>query len=438
VGEVTIRGALTPRPHQRAAHALHLVIRFLVLVWHRRAGKTVFAIEELIEGAMEATAAGRAHARFGYVAPLLKQARAVAWDYLRQFTAHIPGVLVNETNLEVTLPGGARIRLFGADNPDAMRGLYFDGVVLDEVADIRPQTWGEIIRPALADRQGWAIFIGTPKGVNLFSDLYQQALKGEDGWGCDLRRADQTDALDPAEVESARRQMSPPQFAQEFDCDFSAAVANAVCPLDAVLAAQRRVPPRAVVDASPKILGIDVAREGDDRSVIFMRQGPASWEPKVFRKLDLMELCGQAASVIAKHEPDAVFIDMTGVGAGVVDRLRQLGHGVTGVHFGAAAQPWSAMWWRMADWIKGQGCLPEMPELVRDLTAPTYHHRNSAGSWQLESKDEMKDRGIDSPDLADALALTFALPVVKRSRFHDQDAAFAHARQAADYQPAIG
>jgi hypothetical protein len=427
---------------------MRALFRFLVLVWHRRAGKTVFAIEELIEGAMEATAAGRANARFGYVAPLLKQARAVAWDYLRQLTAHIPGVLVNETNLEVTLPGGARIRLFGADNPDAMRGLYFDGVVLDEVADMRPQTWGEIIRPALADRQGWAIFIGTPKGVNLFSDLYQQALKGEEGWGYDMRRADQTDALDPAEVESARRQMSPPQFAQEFDCDFSAAVANTVCPLDAVLAAQRRVPPRSVVDASPKILGIDVAREGDDRSVIFLRQGPASWEPKVFRKLDLMELCGQAAVVIAKHEPDAVFIDMTGVGAGVVDRLRQLGHGVTGVHFGATAQPWSgepafrnlraAMWWRMADWIKSQGCLPEMPELVRDLTAPTYHHRNSAGSWQLESKDEMKDRGIDSPDLADALALTFALPVVKRSRFHDQESAYASARSVADFQPSIG
>lgn len=229
---------------------------------------------------------------------------------------------------------------------------------------------------------------------------------------------------------------------------FPPSQSNALLGVDHVEAARRRVAPRGTVDASPKILGVDVAREGDDRSVIFMRQGPASWEPKVFRNLDLMALSGQVAAVIAKHDPDGVFVDMTGLGAGVVDRLRQLGHKVTGVHFGAAGPSQAgepqfrnlrcAMWWRMAEWIKEQGCLPDTAELVQELTAPTFSYANAKGLFELESKDSLKARGLASPDLADALALTFALPVMKHSALYDQDAAFAHARAAADYQPAIG
>ncbi len=159
-----------PRPHQARLHAG--LKRFNVLVAHRRFGKTVFCINELIA---KAAANPRPEPRYAYVAPLLTQAKDVAWEYLKRYTAPIPGATAHESELRVDLPGGGRIRLYGADNADRLRGLYFDGVVLDEYALMHPRIWPEVIRPALTDRGGWAIFIGTPMGRNQFSALYQAA-----------------------------------------------------------------------------------------------------------------------------------------------------------------------------------------------------------------------------------------------------------------------
>lgn len=415
-GHVSI--PFTPRAHQRAAHAQLALVRFLVLVWHRRAGKTVFAIVELILAALRCQLE---RGRFGYVAPLLKQAKSVAWDYLKAFTRPIPGCSYNESELEVTFPNGTRTRLFGADNPDAMRGVYFDGVVVDEVADMKPSVWGEILRPALADRKGWAIFIGTPKGVNLFSELYFLALKGEDGWAADLKRASDTDAIPPEEIAQARKSMSAPQFAQEFDCDFAAAVENTLLPLDTVLASQALTLAQAEFIDSPRILGVDVARFGDDRTVLYPRQGKMAFRPRVMRQQSLMETAGQVARSIEKWAPDAVFIDQTGMGGGVVDRLRELGHEVLGVDFGSrslSASPRmknrrAEMWWAMAEWVKAGGALPRVQELTAELTAVTYTY-DSTGAVVLESKADLKARGLPSPDLADALALTFAAPVARK------------------------
>jgi phage terminase large subunit len=125
--------------------------RFNVLVAHRRFGKTVFCINELIK---QAAKNNRDDPRYAYVAPLLSQAKDVAWEYLKRYTAEIPEATVNESELRVDLPGGVRIRLYGADNPDRLRGIYLDGVVFDEFAQMQPRVWSEVIRPALADREG--------------------------------------------------------------------------------------------------------------------------------------------------------------------------------------------------------------------------------------------------------------------------------------------
>ena len=113
---------------------------------------------------------------FAYVSPFLKQSKAVAWDYLRE-AAFYPGAggTINESELRVDYPNGGQVRLYGADNPDALRGIYLDGVVLDEYADMDPRLWSEVIRPALADRKGWAVFIGTPKGRNALFDTWTRA-----------------------------------------------------------------------------------------------------------------------------------------------------------------------------------------------------------------------------------------------------------------------
>lgn len=412
-----------PFPHQRAAHAMRLVVRFIVLVWHRRAGKTVFAVMELLLAALTCQ---RERGRFGYIAPLLKQSKAIAWDYLKHFSRLIPGCMVNETELQVELPNGARIRLFGADNPDAFRGLYFDGVVLDEVADMRPNVWGEILRPALADRQGWAIFIGTPKGVNLFSELYYRA-QNEEGWAADMRRASQTGVLPAGEIEQARREMSESQFAQEMECDFSAAVEDVLLRLEHVLTAQKREPREHEFHHAPKTLGVDVARYGADRNCIFPRQGIVAFKPRIFRLAQTdrdgtMTIAARVAEVIDKWDPDATFVDVGGCGAGVVDRLRQLGYQVIPVDFGSRAidpryeNKRAEMWWNMADWVKNLGALPDIPELAQDLTSVRYTYANKRGRLELESKDDLRARGLPSPDVGDALATTFAAPVAPRSR----------------------
>jgi phage terminase large subunit len=143
--------------------------RWAVLVAHRRAGKTVACINDVIGRALQLT---RPHGRYAYVAPFLAQAKEVAWDYLKRFAG--PAAKdKNESELWVELVNGARIRIHGADNPNRLRGSYLDGVVLDEYADMRPSVWGEVIRPMLADRGGWATFIGTPKGRNEFFDVYR-------------------------------------------------------------------------------------------------------------------------------------------------------------------------------------------------------------------------------------------------------------------------
>lgn len=194
--------------------------RFGCVVAHRRAGKTVASIVDLIDAALRCE---KVNPRFAYLAPYYAQAKDVAWGYLKQYASLIPGATTNESELRVDFPNGARIRLYGADNYDRMRGIYLDGVVLDESADMDPRAWSEVIRPALADRKGWATFIGTPKGKNAFWETYERA-KSSDEWFCLRLRASETGLIDPEELEALRAEMSEDEFARELETSFEAAV----------------------------------------------------------------------------------------------------------------------------------------------------------------------------------------------------------------------
>lgn len=197
--------------------------RWGIIVAHRRAGKTVACVNDLIRAALSTD---KQDARFAYIAPHYNQAKDIAWLYLRRYAGVVPGVEFNESELRADFPNGARIRLYGADNDSRLRGLYMDGVVLDEYADMRPSVYGEIIRPLLADRQGWAVFIGTPKGHNSFHELWTKAVDADD-WLAIRLRASETGILPAEELEAARRDMSPDQYAQEFECSFEAAIPGA-------------------------------------------------------------------------------------------------------------------------------------------------------------------------------------------------------------------
>lgn len=199
--------------------------RFACIVAHRRAGKTVACIHDLQDAALRCPLE---RPRFAYLSPFLKQSKTVAWDYLKAAMAplRVAGAVVNESELRVDYANGGQVRLFGADNPDALRGIYLDGVVLDEHADMDPRVWGEIIRPALADRQGWAVFIGTPKGRNSFHEIWKRA-QAEPDWYSLMLRASETRLIDPGELQLAKRDLSDDQYEQEFECSFDAAVIGA-------------------------------------------------------------------------------------------------------------------------------------------------------------------------------------------------------------------
>jgi phage terminase large subunit len=210
------------RPQFRILHSRKQ--RWAVVVAHRRAGKTVACINDLVDACLRCD---KPNPRFAYVAPYFSQAKDVAWAYLKHYTSQIPGSQVNESELRVDLFGGRRIRLYGADNYERIRGLYFDGIVLDEYGDMDPRAWQEVIRASLADRIGWAIFIGTPKGLNHFSDQWTAAQKDPD-WLTVRLRASETGLLPEAELADARRQMSEEQYAAEFECSFEASVVGTI------------------------------------------------------------------------------------------------------------------------------------------------------------------------------------------------------------------
>lgn len=411
-----------PRPVQRMIHRALETHRFCVLVTHRQLGKTVCAVNHILKSALKNT---RPHARYFYVAPLLKQAKLIAWDYFKRYAAPLPHVRILEGELCVELPNKARIWVCGADNPDALRGTYADGVVLDEYAQIKPDVFTEIIRPTLLSREGWAVFMGTPKGQNAFFDLFCQAQKNAQqdpqGWWTGVFRADQSGVIPAEELKRLQAQTPDAIFRQEYLCDFTASAANVLIPIDQVWqSCARSYAPSEVQDA-PKLMGIDPARFGDDRSVIFCRQGCQALAPLVFTKLDNMTLAARAAAEIDRFCPDGVFVD-SGCGGGVIDRLRQLGYTVTEVAFGGAAarsgqyaNKRAEMWDQMAQWIKTLGALPDVPELKNDLCSVSYDY-DIAGRLRLEPKEKIKERTGKSPDLADALALTFAAPVCPKSR----------------------
>ena len=411
----TIDLGYRPRQWQRECHIRRK--RFTVLALHRRAGKTELALRQLLDSAL------RCQLELGlffYVAPLLKQAKAIAWARLKQIVAplQMAGLAeVNESELWVRLrSNGAIIRMYGADNPEAMRGVRLDGVVLDEVADIKPETWREVLQPALADRLGWALFIGTPHGINLFSELF---FKGRDlvDWHSALYTVYDTEALNANEVERYRQSVDENTFKREMLCDFAASGDDQLMSLTDVNEACRRHLRQEEYSYAAKVMGVDPARFGDDRSVIFCRQGLYAQQPQVFRGLDNMALADKVAQQIELFRPDAVFID-AGNGSGVIDRLRQLHHDVIEVHF--SGSPSAArylnkraeMWFELRDWLRAGGAIPDLVDLKQDLAAPTYKF-TPADKIQLESKDDIKGRGLPSPDLGDALALTFAFPVYK-------------------------
>lgn len=413
------------KPRKWQEHCLANLKRFTVCAMHRRAGKTILAINLLVMKALNTP-----QGNFCYVCPELKQAKRIAWKPLKQiceqFRKYVDKegnefdvVEIRESELIVRFANKAEIQLYGADNPDNIRGSKFNGAVLDEVAQMPPDLWDEIVYPALMDTQGFALFIGTPKGVNLFSELFERG-KGrdsryKDNWISFKFTCYETDALPPEEIENYKNSVSEEKFKREMLCDFSASASDQLISLSSAIEATDRTIDEKLLAHTPVVIGVDVARYGDDNSVIMVRQGIYVHEFFTINNIDLVSLSTWVMKYVTEYNAKYLFVDGTGVGGGLVDILQRriatdtqlfdinFGHKAINPKF---ANKRTEMWFAMAEWLKRGGIIPKNDDLVAELAMPTYEVKDG-NKTTLESKKQIRDRMKKSPDIADALALTF-------------------------------
>lgn len=313
---------------------------------------------------------------------------------------------------------------------DTLAGLHADHVMflIDEAGGI-PDAVVAAAEAGLANaddsagREAKLVLAGNP--THLSGPLYRACTRERHLWWVKEISGDPDDPnrAPRISVQWAREQIEKygrdnPWVLVNVFGQFPPGQSNALLGVEEVAAASRRVVGEAEYTQEPKVLGVDVARQGDDRSVLFPRQGRASFRPKVFRNLDTMQLADAVVRFIDAWKPDATFIDLATFGAGVYDRVRQLGHPIIGVDFGGKpldtryANRRAEMWHGMAEWVRLGGCIPDDAELLGELSSPTYGF-DPHGRLLLEKKAEVKQRIGKSPDLADGLALTFAAPVAR-------------------------
>jgi len=276
------------RPRTPLHATIHRAIedhRFGAVVCHRRFGKTVLALNHLQFSALECQ---KERPRYAFIAPTYTQAKSIAWDYLVHYSSNIPQVQARVSELTITYPNGGQVRLFGADNPDSLRGLYFDGVVFDEYGLQPPRIFTEVVRPALSDRQGWAWFLGTPAGKNQFYDVIQQAQREPD-WFYACHRASETNIIQDSELAAARKDMTADEYAQEYECSFEASVKGAI--FAGELAAARAAGRMGVVPYDP-ILPVDTDWDlgVGDATAIWFTQSTRGGEVRV---IDYHESSGE-------------------------------------------------------------------------------------------------------------------------------------------------
>jgi hypothetical protein len=309
------------------------------------------------------------------------------------------------------------------DRPEAFAGTHEKHVLMlfDEASAIADEIW-DVAEGAMATPGALWVTLGNPtRNTGRFRECFRRYRHRWTTRSVDSRKARKANGAQIA------------RWIEDYgeDSDFVRVRVRGAFPRagnsqfipEDVVSAARAAEPFSSPDAA-LILGVDVARYGDDASVILARAGAEIVEAREYRGLDTMQLAGRVAETIARLKPDGVMVDGGGVGAGVVDRLKQLGHRPTDVNAGSRALDDKRhmnlrveMWSKMRDWLKGGGSLANAAqELIDDLGGPEYGF-DATGRLRLESKEDMKARGIASPDWGDALALTFAYPV--RSRGFD-------------------
>ena len=388
-----------------------------VSIWPRRCGKDLTAINVLAAKAVQRKGL------YLYIAPFANQVRSIIWEGSdgtgSRFIDYIPRELITrklDQSMKLWLSNGSVIHLLGSDNPDAIVGTNPLGIVFTEFSLHKEAIWG-YMRPILAENGGWALFNGTPRGMN---HLYQMAVMAQNNpeWFYERLTADDTGFPSREDIEKERQAGMPESLIeQEFYTSWTSSSEETLIPLDKLQLAVENVLPTEAYSFAPKIIGVDPAyAEKGDRAVIIRRQGRKVWEPEVYQGIDPMALATRVATHIREWKAHYVFVD-AGRGEAVWSRLYQLGYEDRVIPVNFSGKTYDPLCFRKKDEIWNRAKLyvsnpltpdlPDCPDLIRELSAPTFKI-NDRGLLEVEGKQHLKDRGYRSTDYADALVVTFA------------------------------
>jgi len=387
-------------------------------VWPRRNGKDLTGINILAAKALQRK--GLYH----YIAPYANQVRSIIWEGAdgsgQRFIDYIPRECIArklDQQMKVWLSNGSLIHLLGSDNPDAVVGTNPVGQIYTEFSLHKPGIW-ELMRPVLAENGGWALFNGTPRGMNHMYQMAQMA-KANPAWFYERLTAHDTGFPTLEDIDRERKAGMPESLIQqEFFTSWSASSEDTLIPLDKIRLCTTVELSPCDYNFAPRIIGVDPAyAEKGDRAVIQRRQGRMYFEPEVYQGIDPMALATRVSDLIREWRANYIFTD-AGRGEALWSRLNQLGHEdkVIPINFGGATydelyhRKKDEMWGRLKNHICNPAAPPYLPpndELIRDLSAPHFII-NNYGKMQLESKQSLLNRGFRSTDLGDAAALTHA------------------------------
>ncbi|MCC8189447.1 MAG: hypothetical protein LIP77_02255 [Planctomycetes bacterium] len=359
-------------------------------------------------------------------APTGHQLQDVLWRELRRLIHGMDEEYRDRftiTNDRVRLQGSAGMiagRTSRPENPDALQGFHAPEILflIDEAAGVADTVF-EVARGALSTASARVALAGNPTRINGY--FYEAFHGSRENW-----QLLHFSCLESPLVAKSYPEEIAREYGQDSDMyrvrvlgDFPQTGMHNLISLEVVEAAMAQTPPESIKVGRP-VFGVDPAWLGGDRAAGAVRWGGYAEILFVARRLDTLHLTDRVYGYWQKHNPITIFIDQTGVGAGVHDQLRQYGLPVTGVSF--AHTPLdkerflnrrAELWWRMRKWLEEGGVLQHSPDLRNDLVGPEYQVTPN-GKIQVESKDSMRRRGLASPDLADALALTFTLNLTDR------------------------
>ena len=411
----------TPRFYQIPfLRAMDKGIKRACLVWHRRSGKSKTLLNYTIKRALQRVGV------YYHAFPEYNQGRKILWDGIdkegnRLLDYHIPPEFrasTNKTELKIELTNGSIWQIIGADNYDSLVGPNPVGLILDEwaVSDRYPLAW-DYFRPILAENGGWAVFPFTPRGRNHGFTLYQMAQRNPE-WFCDVVTVDDSKAITMSDIQSERESdMSEDMIQQEFYCSFIASTENIVIPYEFIHSSLTR---DVSFSGSPRFAGLDVSRFGDDRTVLLIRQGGEIQHVGIWRGADTMATSGRVVDAYNRKLFDVVAVDAIGIGAGVADQLRFAGVPMIAVNVAEASAESERfqrlrdeLWWKVREFFMSRSCAISQginPKLRQQIIADIqdiHYDFTPVGKIKVEAKPEMKKRLGFSPDIGDALCLTF-------------------------------